>query len=368
MLPATVDSTEDQRLAQLDVARRALSQARTLPEVKLVRDKAAVVQQFFKQQRASLAMQNDIAEIKVRAERKAGALLAEMPLHGGDRKSSSHDENLKLADVGISQNESHRWQQEASLPEAAFEAYVATTKQRGQELTSKGVYELARQTAKQAQRQANVTAEQAPIDPALVTLLHGEFQTCGATLTDASVDAVICDPPYGDDWACHLDVLGALAARVLKPGGSLLLLYGQRSLRHALETLDRHLAYQWVLAYRLHGHGQAVWGHRVQNHWKPLLWYVQGAYTGGMIGDVVETGPVPEKDHHDWQQSEDAFCLLVKRFTQPGDLILDPCCGSGTTGVAAVSLRRRFVGIDCDQAALAQAHARLAVLSDAAAD
>jgi SAM-dependent methyltransferase len=369
MLPATVDTTEDQRLAQLDVARQALIHARSLPEVKLIRDKTAVIQQFYKQQRYSLEAQNAAADVKLRAERKAGALLAEMQLHGGDRKSSFHDESLKLADMGISQGESHRWQQEAALPEALFEAYVTQTRQGNKELTSKAVYQLAKDHAQQAKRQATVVAEQAPLDPAWCTLLHGEFQTLGATLEAGSVDAVIGDPPYGADFLPHLEPLAALAARVLKPGGSLLLLSGTMYLPEVLTALATHLTYHWTLAYRLHGATAAIWGRKIQQHWKPVAWFTKGAYEGDMVGDVVESHE-PEKDHHDWQQSEDAFRLIVKRFSAPGDLILDPVCGSGTTGVAAVGLRRRFIGIDVDASALAQARARLAevLATPAAAD
>ncbi|MFW6105161.1 MAG: hypothetical protein ACOC7P_01105 [Chloroflexota bacterium] len=37
---------------------------------------------------------------------------------GGDRKSSLHDERMKLQDLGISEIQSHRWQTEANIPEA----------------------------------------------------------------------------------------------------------------------------------------------------------------------------------------------------------------------------------------------------------
>ena len=41
-------------------------------------------------------------------------------------------------------------------------------------------------------------------------------------------------------------------------------------------------------------------------------------------------------------------CLLAS--SSPGDVVLDPFCGSGTTGVAAVSFGRRFIGIEKDAA------------------
>lgn len=43
---------------------------------------------------------------------------------------------------------------------------------------------------------------------------------------------------------------------------------------------------------------------------------------------------------------------IILSSTNPGDLILDPFCGSGTTGIAAISNNRRFIGIDQDESYL----------------
>jgi site-specific DNA-methyltransferase (adenine-specific) len=40
---------------------------------------------------------------------------------------------------------------------------------------------------------------------------------------------------------------------------------------------------------------------------------------------------------------------LVSLFTDPGDLVLDPFCGSASTGVACLRLGRRFIGIEREQ-------------------
>lgn len=51
-----------------------------------------------------------------------------------------------------------------------------------------------------------------------------------------------------------------------------------------------------------------------------------------------------------WQQSLPSMQELVRRATKRGDLICDPFTGSGTSGVAAISLQRRFLGCEINPA------------------
>lgn len=55
-----------------------------------------------------------------------------------------------------------------------------------------------------------------------------------------------------------------------------------------------------------------------------------------------------EKTKHPTQKPVEMLEYFVKTYTNPGDTILDICMGSGTTGVAAVRLGRKFVGIEMD--------------------
>ena len=51
---------------------------------------------------------------------------------------------------------------------------------------------------------------------------------------------------------------------------------------------------------------------------------------------------------------------LIEKATLPGDIVIDPFMGSGTTGVACVQLRRHFIGIELDPAYFAVAENRIA--------
>lgn len=66
---------------------------------------------------------------------------------------------------------------------------------------------------------------------------------------------------------------------------------------------------------------------------------------------------------HKTQKPLPLMLELIELFTNPGELVVDPFCGSGTTGVAAIRLGRRFIGLEVDPTCAALARERLAAES-----
>lgn len=83
---------------------------------------------------------------------------------------------------------------------------------------------------------------------------------------------------------------------------------------------------------------------------------------GGRVG-VFTHNKGGEQVGHETTKPVPLMLELVELFTDPGELILDPFCGSGTTGVACLRLGRRFIGIERDPKYAAIARERLAAES-----
>ena len=130
-------------LTVLDQAARILAEAKSLDEIKSIRDKAEAARAYVKAAKLGLELQNRAAEVKLRAERKAGGLLRTLKLRGGDRKSKGQAAALKLRDLDISRDQSKRWQRIASVPEAEFSNYLRDMTDHGREITSAGVLRIA---------------------------------------------------------------------------------------------------------------------------------------------------------------------------------------------------------------------------------
>ena len=217
---------------------------------------------------------------------------------------------------------------------------------------------MRREVSSHKREQAALAANGGAL-PDDVILIHGDFVDVCANLPAASVDVVMTDPPYPREFIPLYGKLAETSARLLKPGGSLLVMVGQSYLPDVLALMTPHLRYHWTAAYLTPG-GQAVqlWDRKVNTFWKPVLWLVKGDYERDWIGDVSKSD-ANDKQYHDWGQSESGMADLVRRFTRPGDTVLDPFLGGGTTGVVCHRMHRRFIGIDIEESNVRLARGRI---------
>lgn len=135
--------TIEGHLALIEQAQDALARASGLAEIIQIRNEAESLRVNARNARLGLEVQNRAALVKFCAERAAGAHLASLRLHGGDRRAGRHNGTLTLAELGINKNQSHRWQTIARLPDDVFFQYVENTVGRGEELSSAELLRIA---------------------------------------------------------------------------------------------------------------------------------------------------------------------------------------------------------------------------------
>jgi hypothetical protein len=121
------------QLIKYEAARAALAEARTVDEVKDIRDKAEAIRAYARMAK-DVQLELDAGELRVRAERELGLRLIAEKASGGlpsHRPKKCPDRGqLTLEDLDISRNLSARCQKIASIPEPAFEASVARVRER----------------------------------------------------------------------------------------------------------------------------------------------------------------------------------------------------------------------------------------------
>jgi modification methylase len=251
-----------------------------------------------------------------------------------------------------------------------------------------------------------------PVD----TILVGDCIAHLNALPAGSVDLVFADPPYNlqledgltrpdqshvdavdDDWDkfesfAHYDRFTrawlAAARRVLKPNGAIWVIGSYHNIFRVGAKLQ-DLGF-WIL-------NDIVWrktnpmpnfrGRRFQNAHETMIWASRDQAGKGYTfnydalkaaNDDVQmrsdwlfpicTGAERLKDEngdkvHPTQKPEALLARIMMASTKPGDVVLDPFFGSGTTGAVAKRLGRHFVGIEREQAYIDAANERIAAVT-----
>ena len=216
----------------------------------------------------------------------------------------------------------------------------------------------------------------------VINLMQGDCLERMSEIADGSVDMVLTDPPYGTtqcrwDSVIPFEPMWEQLKRVTKKNGAVVL-FGSEPFSSFLRCSNiEAYKYDWVWQKRpvnfLNAKKQplrkteriSVFGGTTYNP-QGLIAKTRvnkrsnSTETNGQHGlsnvseftnyptDVLEV--VGERGLHPTQKPVALMEYLIETYTNEGETVLDFTMGSGTTGVAAKSLNRSFIGIEMDEA------------------
>lgn len=224
------------------------------------------------------------------------------------------------------------------------------------------------------------------------TLILGDCLTVMETLADQSVDLILCDLPYGMTankwdtvipfaplWASYLRVAKPTAAIVLtasQPFTSALVMSQPNLFRHewiwmknrgsnfantVREPMKEHESVivfsrgKWTYNPQMQtrapaGASRAKYKINQGSHSSNYRNFVERTHSGLPEMRVPSSCQefICEVGYHPTQKPVPLMEHLIRTYSNPGDLVLDNCMGSGSTGVGAMRSGRDFVGIELD--------------------
>lgn len=343
-------------LVKFDKARTALAIAKSVDEVVDIRNKAEAMRKYVAQANGSKEMQNQCAEIKLRAERRAGEMLKDTIPHKGGRPKNT-DTMSALSEAGVTEKQSSRWQQEASVPEDVFEEYIENTKADG-ELTSSDVLKIAKKAKKDEELADGKKENAAQIAKSPDRPIVYKTSADKWLPEQEPCDLLITDPPYMTDVEDIAEFVKWLppALDKVKSTGSAYIFVGAypEELNAYFNVAMPCQVLVWTYKNTL---GQSPKS-KYKLNWQAILYYRMpdaGELNCPITNELWAVKEINAPDgrvgnrEYKWQKPDDLAEMLIRHGTDKGDIIYDPYAGSGSFLLAACRLGRKGSGCEIDE-------------------
>ena len=226
-----------------------------------------------------------------------------------------------------------------------------------------------------------------------VQLYKGDCLEIMKNIPDKSIDMILCDLPYGTttckwDTIIPFEPLWTEYKRIIKDRGAIVL-FGSEPFSSKLRISNiKGYKYDWIWDKKSVSNPQLAKRQPLKNFEtisvfgtgkSGIVYYPQGLikienpkvrgqivtdteklrHINGRRNDYMQTYtnypkalalqfPKPSKPLHPTQKPVELLEYLIKTYTIEGELVLDNCMGSGSTGIACLNTNRRFIGIEKD--------------------
>jgi DNA modification methylase len=168
-------------------------------------------------------------------------------------------------------------------------------------------------------------------------------------LDNNSIDMIFTDPPYGKEAIPLYESIANEGKRILKDGGFCVFYASEYWFDKIFTSINKHLDYYCLIHLQVPGQSVFFFPRNLAVGCKTLMVFSKGkTIQKKRINNFVVSPERKTGEHHKWQQSIEPAIKLIEAFSNNGDLILEPCVGSGTTLLACKQLHRRFIGFEKD--------------------
>lgn len=223
----------------------------------------------------------------------------------------------------------------------------------------------------------------------MIDLRQGDCLEVMKDIPDKSVDMILCDLPYGttkNKWDTIIDLneLWKGYERIIKDNGAIVLFSQMPFSAELVHSNLKLFRYEWVwkkengtgflnakkMPLKIHENilvfykKLPIYNPQMRKGFKPYTckqgsgssnWNYNKDFGGYITKNDGERYPIDiiefKKDTglHPTQKPVALLEYLIKTYTNEGDVVLDNCMGSGSTGVACLNTNRNFIGIEIDE-------------------